>query len=120
MAEELEFLVKNPSRPSQPDFRLRLPAAASVRQLKEALQAGYPGSPEPSAVTVSGQGWGWVGMGGTATEGGYPSIRLPSPCTSAPALLTVLLPPAPAYGRPSTRGGCSRMTERSWATLLCR
>lgn len=56
MAEELEFLVKNPSRPSQPDFRLRLPAAASVRQLKLALQAGYPGSPEPSAVTVSAQG----------------------------------------------------------------
>ena len=61
MAEELEFLVKNPSRPSQADFRLRLPAAATVRQLKLALQAGYPGSPDPASVTVSAMGWrGWA------------------------------------------------------------
>ena len=51
--EEVEFLVKNPSRPGQSDFRLRVPAAATVREVKQALHLAYPGSPLPSAITVS-------------------------------------------------------------------
>lgn len=49
----IEFLVKNPSRPTLPDFRLAVPSAATVGDVKRRLQATYPGSPLPAAVTVS-------------------------------------------------------------------
>lgn len=52
-AGEIEFVVKNPSRPTQEDIRIRVPASGTVRDLKLRLQAGYPGRPEPSAVTVN-------------------------------------------------------------------
>lgn len=54
MAEEqLVLSIKNPGRPTAEDFRLALPPSATVRQLKEALQQGYPGNPAPATVTVS-------------------------------------------------------------------
>ncbi|PSC70961.1 SCAN domain-containing 3-like isoform A [Micractinium conductrix] len=52
MAAEVEFLVKNPGRPAQEDIRIRVPASASVRELKAALQAGSPGSPHPTTITA--------------------------------------------------------------------
>lgn len=51
-AGEIEFVVKNPSRPSQEDTRIRVPASGTVRDLKLRLQADYPGHPEPATITV--------------------------------------------------------------------
>lgn len=63
----IEFLVKNPSRPTQPDFRLAVPSSATVGDVKRRLQATYPGSPDPAAVTVRRAelcgpelSWGWM------------------------------------------------------------
>lgn len=51
-AGEIEFVVKNPSRPAQEDIRICVPASGTVRDLKLRLQAGYPGNPEPATITV--------------------------------------------------------------------
>lgn len=53
MAQEIEFVVKSPSRQSQDDFRLKVAASATVRDVKLKLQAGYPGNPDPATITVS-------------------------------------------------------------------
>ena len=50
---ELVLSIKNPGRPTAEDVRLALPPSATVRELKEALQQGYPGNPAPATVTVS-------------------------------------------------------------------
>eukprot|EP00873_Tetraselmis_striata_P044659 jgi/Tetstr1/464923/TSEL_009657.t1 len=48
----VELVIKNASRVSAGDFRLRQPRAASVLALKEALQAAYEGSPRPEEQTL--------------------------------------------------------------------
>lgn len=49
---DYEFTVKNPARPAQEEVRIRVPAGATVRDVKLRLQAAYPGNPEPATVTV--------------------------------------------------------------------
>lgn len=85
----IEFLVKCPSRPSQADFRLRVPAAATVREVKLLLQASYPGNPAPATVTVSKcrSGMGWRADGEQA-EGTCNSAALPQAVACATAAAT--------------------------------
>ena len=57
-SDTLSFLIRNPSRNQDTDFRLAVPAGGSVRDVKLALQQQYPGAPHPDAITVSGSGSG--------------------------------------------------------------
>jgi hypothetical protein len=49
---DIEFMVKCPSKPALGDFKLRVPANATVGDVKRRLQESYPGAPEPSSITV--------------------------------------------------------------------
>lgn len=87
---EIEFLVKNPSRPAQEDIRIRVPAAGTVRDVKLRLQEGYPGHPEPATITVSHwEGAGEAGEGGESDAAGQgllcPYVR-GTPCRCRPPL----------------------------------
>ena len=83
MAQDIEFVVKNPSRPQQEDFRLSVPASGTVRDVKLQLQRAYPGNPEPSSITVSQggagprhpTGWGrWLRRRRSAATAGTTSL----------------------------------------------
>lgn len=115
MAAEVEFLVKNPGRPAQEDIRIRVPASASVRELKAALQAGSPGSPHPTTITVRAAGCREEKEGvvaGTECLAGatHPRSRLPArpPTPSGRPRRALRFFPRP--GRPFTLAACSRTT----------
>lgn len=48
---ELELQIKNPSKNAD-DFRVVVPATATVGDVKAKLQAEYPGNPDRSTITV--------------------------------------------------------------------
>jgi len=50
--QPLELVIKNPTSHREQDFKLTISPLDTLAQLKAALQALYPGSPDPAALTV--------------------------------------------------------------------
>jgi hypothetical protein len=102
MAEPIDFSVKCPSRPALGDFKLRVPASATVGEVKHRLQQSYPGNPEPASITVSPGPcstahphlWHLTGGAG-GSSAGWPLLRPVATalrCSSLPATCPLLSP----------------------------
>ncbi len=112
MSDDIEFVVKNPSRPAEDAFKLRVPASGTVRDVKLKLQESYPGTPHPSTITVrrqlhrlqAGKVLGQLHLAGNhGSAGAVPPfplrMMLPAPAYHSTLLLFLLLLQAIYAGR---------------------